>query len=63
MIFSCGDFLFGLYHPRALAQELQQNSLGFSAAQLQLVLFSAGGWPYTTPDVWPYRVLFNGTSG
>lgn len=43
MIFSCGDFLFGLYHPRAQALEFQQLLLGFSTAQPRPVLFSAGG--------------------
>lgn len=60
--FACQEILSGLYHPRALFEKIQMNLPAQQpAAQLGRAASSASDRPYTTPDAWLYRDLFNGT--
>ena len=59
MIFFGGEFLSDLYHPRALFEMFELVQQRIAAARLKLALSSACGWPYTTPDAWPFHDQFN----
>ncbi|MEZ6134967.1 MAG: hypothetical protein R3C53_08670 [Pirellulaceae bacterium] len=53
-----------LYHPRALFELIDRTAPDQSqSAQLPRAVSSASDRPYTTPDAWLYRDLFNGTYG